>query len=813
MNMNYQVQNYEPPANPPPQFEEVHLQDYLNVIYRRRKAFLIVFGAVFTAVALYTFLMKPVYEATSTLHIKDQKEGKSEVLDLLVNDTNTVDAELQILQSRTNAEKVVKQLHLNWKVSNKSDGLSFNLLEFTTNAEAPSYEIEFSGNGKYIVRDDDDAVVGNGQSGRLMRGRGISLLLNDLRGNKGDSFRLDLLNFNQTVDDLRKQIKAEEVGKKTNIMSASYRNTDPKLAHDVVNTLVQAYLEQTVGFNSEEASRTVGFVEQQIEGVRNELDNAEKNLEAYKSKSGVVMLDSTGQELISKLSETEKERAELTIQKKGIEFALASLKDARRRGVTYSPSITKDDPLVSGLATRLAELEVQKSALLADSTEEHPAVKAVREQIDEVQRKIQATYESELRDLSKQEAETGKVLGQYEGMLKSLPTAERDLAKLTRVSKANADIYTFLLQKHEEARIAKASTITNINIVDPAIIPDKPVKPQKLKNLLLGVIVGLMLGVGLAFFQEYLDDTIKDADGAKRELGWPLLAVTPQIRNVEGAGNDERISLLTHLEPKSQAAEAFRSLRTGIHFSSVNRNRQVILLTSTFPGEGKSTVGANLGCILTQTGARVVLLDCDLRRSTLHERFSCSREPGLTDFLAGDLDMDAVVRQTPIPNLYFVSAGITPPNPAELLGSRQMKDLVGYLRDDYDTILIDAPPVLAVTDAPLLTAVADMVIVIVEAGRVPVKAARQMQEVLASVNAPVAGMILNDKTGKGREHYGYGYYRGRYYGYYGYGYGYYSEPKEEKKRPLHNMLKRLPGGRDLEKSILKWRGSTVKKRV
>jgi len=179
----------------------------------------------------------------------------------------------------------------------------------------------------------------------------------------------------------------------------------------------------------------------------------------------------------------------------------------------------------------------------------------------------------------------------------------------------------------------------------------------------------------------------------------------------------------------------------------------------------------------------VVIIDCDLRRSTLHEKFGLRKEPGLTNLLAGDAPFEQVVCNTPIPNLDFISAGATPPNPSELLGSQQMAALVAGLRNTYDIILIDAPPVLAVTDAPLLTAVTDIAMVVIEAGRVPLKAARQMRETLEGVNAPIVGMIINDKSGKGREGYGYGYYGGK-YGYYGYGYygyGYHEDKPEPKK--------------------------------
>lgn len=780
--------------------EEVHLSDYLNVVYRRRRIFISAFLAVFLGVALYTFLMKPVYQASATLHVKDEKGGKSELMDMLAMGSATpVDAELEILKSRTNAEKVVEQLHLNWRIIDRPEDVSFRILEFVSSAKEPSYTVELTGNGGYTVRDADRNPVGSGRSDQLLRGKGLTLLLAGLSGEKGKSFGLRINPFNATVAGLRQQIKAAEVGKKTNIISVSYNDTNPKQASDVVNTLVRVYLDQSVGFKTEEANRTVGFVEDQLKELRGALDSAEKNLQSYKSSSGVVQLDATAQQLITKLSATEQQRTGITLQKKQTEFALASLQDAMRRGQTYSPSGAVAAPLVGAMASKLAELEVEKRSLLTQATENHPAVRAVQSQIDELHQKIKSTYLNEQRTLASQEADINAELGRYEGVLKSLPEAERDLAKLTRVTKVNADIYTFLLQKHEEARIARASTISNISIVDPAIVPEQPVKPKKSKNLLLGLLVGCMLGVGLAFFQEYLDDTIKDVEGAKRELKWPLLAMIPCIDSGEGKAGSEKIderktSLIAHSDPKSTISEAFRALRTGLHFSAVSKKKQVLLMTSTFPGEGKSTISSNLACILAQTGASTVVIDCDLRRSTLHEKFALTKEPGLTNLLAGDNSFAEVVKHTPIPNLDFISAGITPPNPAELLGSREMADLVAELRAKYDTVLIDAPPVLAVTDAPLLTALADLVLVVVEAGRVPVKAARQMRETLLSVSAPVAGMIINDKSGKGREGYGYGNYGGK-YGYYGYGYygyGYQNDATVEvKKSPVANIVSKV----------------------
>ena len=766
----------QPPAPQPNQPQEVHLSDYINVIMRRRRTFLVAFCAVFLGVALYTFAMRPIYEATATLYVKDDKANSGVLGELsLLSSNNPIDAEIEIIKSRTIAEQVVKRLHLDWQVGDVSPGLSQKVLAFTSTAKDPSYTIILTAPDSYTVEDGDGKTVGSGKSGVLFQSPKLTLLV-QLQGKRGDSFDLKQLNFNATVAGLRSGIKATEVGKKTNIISIAYSSTDPALSRDIVNTLVQSYLDQSIAFKTEEASRTVSFVEEQLTGIKNELNKAESDLQQYKSSTGVVQLDTEAQALINKFSDVEKERAAISIERKQLEFALASLKESMSRGRTYSPAVTKDDPLVAGMASRLAELEVQKRALLEDYTKEHPAVKTVQGQIDELQRKIRATYETGLKNLTRQESDVTRRLNGYEGNLRQLPAAERDLARYMRLAKVNADIYTFLLQKHEEARIAKASTISNINIVDPAIAPDLPVKPQKKKNLLLGLLVGCMLGAGLAFFQEYLDDTIKEAEEAKRILGFPHLGTIPHISRVDAESTGAE-AIVSHTDPRSSVAEAFRSLRTGIHFSAINRDKRVLVITSSFPGEGKSTVSANLAITVAQTGTRVLLIDCDMRRSSLHDKLQVGKVPGLSEVLAKDIPFTAAVHATEIPNLHLLTAGTTPPNPSELLGSERMRDLLDTLQEEYGQIVIDAPPVLAVTDAPVLTTLADMVLVVLETGRIPAKAATRMRELLANVQAPVAGLVINDRTGRGMSY-------GGYYGYKygnGYGYGYYGEDENVAK--------------------------------
>ncbi len=762
------------------ELQEVSLLDYISVLLLYRKTFLWGLLSVFLGTAAYTFLVSPVYEAVATMHVKDERSQSGRLEELLMNTQTPVETELEILRSRTNMENVVRRLHLDWELSERSRGLSVAILDFSSTSPEPSYTIKLTGPGAFTVFDDSKTNVGQGKVGERMQGQGVDLFITEMTGNKGDSVRLEKADFDTTAETLRKSIKAAELGRKTNIISVSYRDNEPQKAAAVINTLTAVYLQQNRGFKSQGAAETAKFLDEQLGNLRIDLNDSEKNLEAYKVSTGMMELDAEAKELITKLSLVEKERKELALRKKQIEFALDSLNDAIQKKVIYSPALLSTSPsmlgndsLIGAMAQKLSELEIQKNALLSDYHPAHPAVRQVQAQIDDLQRKIHETYENEFKNLAKAESNLGQVINQYEKQMRKLPVMERQQASLLRSTRVNQDVYTFLLQKREESRIAAASTLGAIDIIDPAIVPSKPVKPVKRKNLLLGLLVGCMVGVGAAFLRNSLNDTIKDVEAAKRELGLTLLAQIPHIGGTDDTGGEN--ALIVHKEPKAPASEAFRSLRTAIHYSAIANQKQVLLVTSTFPGEGKSTIIANLSLTLAQTGAKVLLMDCDLRRPSLHEIFSHSKVPGLSEILVGDVEFGKTIHNTGIPGLDFVSAGTTPPNPSELLGSDRMSALLASLKERYAFILLDAPPVLAVTDAPLLAASVHMVILVMEAGRVPVKAAQRVRELLAGIGKPAAGLVFNNKTST-HELYGYAY---------GYGagdqYGDYDEQEKGKK--------------------------------
>ena len=606
------------------QEQEVHLADYLNIIIRRQKLFAAVFLTVFVSAVLYTVMMRPVYQSSSTINVKkdDTKMGLNELL--MPGSDNSIQAEIEIIKSRTIAEQVADKLNLDWKIASSSSSASCKILDIATSASRTAFKIIITGRNSFEVEDGRGRIIGRGINGSPLRLADMVLTV-QLSGLNGDSFELNRIPLYKAASSIRSAIQVKELGRMTNVIEVSSENTDPVFARDIVNAVVQAYLDKSLSFKTQEAGKSVTFIEEQLQNIKNDLNTAELNLQQYKTSTGVVKLDAEAEELIKKSSSLEQERVALTLRKKQLEFALASQHENLSQGASYSPALSTE-PLVGDMAHQLATLEVQKRSLMVEYTKNHPAVQTVQAQIDEIQKKIKNTYSTGINYLSKPEADLTQRLSIYEGQLKGIPVEERDLARYTRLAKVTGDIYTFLLQKHEEARIAKASTISNINIIDTAITPSGPIRPDKAKNISIGFFFSLIAAVAFVIFIDYLDDSVKNETEAKKILGFPYLATIPFIgirqKNSKVADvndEEENLALIAQTKQKSIGAESFRSLRTALHFSSLNQQRKVIVLTSAFSGEGKSTISTNLATTIALTGARTLLVDCDFHKSSLYK--------------------------------------------------------------------------------------------------------------------------------------------------------------------------------------------------
>ncbi|MDP8299590.1 MAG: polysaccharide biosynthesis tyrosine autokinase [Candidatus Tantalella remota] len=408
--------------------------------------------------------------------------------------------------------------------------------------------------------------------------------------------------------------------------------------------------------------------------------------------------------------------------------------------------------MLQKLYEKKAELEISLSENLQYYKSKHPEIIAIKTEIDSVERKIDSEKEKELNASDK----------------------EIKYNMLKREVDMNRKIYNSFLRRIGETAVTGELKTTNIRIIDKAIVPEHPSKPKKKRNLIIAFFIGIMGGSGLAFLIEGLDQSIKTPEDVKNHLRLPVLgSIAFPTKDDEKNIQPEFIS---NQKPRSTTAEAYRSLRTSIIFTAVEHKRKVILCTSAGPQEGKTTTVINLAIVMAQSGEKTILIDADLRQPKIEKNFNISTEHGMTEVLAGNEELDKVIHKTDIENLDVIACGAIPPNPSELLGSKKMDELLKKLGEKYDRILVDTPPVLAVTDAVVLSGKVDGVVVVVRAGETNRNAVLKTKEILEHVNSSeIIGTVLNMvETARGG---GYHYY----YHYYGKKYGHYGEDADKSK--------------------------------
>lgn len=756
---------------------EVGLSDYLRVLYRRRIVAILTFLVVLLSVTVHTFLMTPIYEAFCLVQIKQEQTQNILLGDLIqLGRTNQVPAEMEIIRSRTVAEAVVRELRLDVMLLEHTRDLEVNLADVNLAQEkrGQTLTVEFvDDKGRFeVLHKGDKLGEGTLADGFSVDGSQFNVLLE--KAEKGDWFKFVQRPFDATVRMVQGNLGVAEVGEKTQIIKISYSSQYPEMARDIVNKTVEVYQRQNIDEKSREAQQTLKFIEAQLDIIRDNLDASEDNLKRFKQDHGIMMLSEEAGALIESTAKFEMQKAQLEIQKHQYQSMLTAIDNEGIEQASLPSLSSAEDTVLASLGLKLAELKGQKGALLSDMTENAPEVKALTQEINALGSQIRTVLKNTVASLQAQLNKLHNVIGGFDEKINALPDTERALAGLMRSSEVTNQIYTFLLQKHEEARIAKAATIGNIRIIDLAVTPKSPIKPRVRLNLLLGMVAGLLLALGMAFFLEFIDDSLKSIDEVERVIRKPVYGIIPRIpdyRKEPEAARPVSANLVTHYSPKSPISEAFRTLRTNIHFADPDQQLTSLLITSAGPSEGKSTIVSNLALTFANTGRRTLLLDCDLRKPNVHNIFETQRDPGLTNVLMKESSWKDVLRETKIPNLYMIPSGPIPPNPTEMVGSQGMKDLIEQFKTEFDLILLDSPPVVAVTDAAILSVVVDATLLVVELGRSRASGVNRALDLLEKVKANLMGIITNNISS------GYKYD----YGYYSY-YYYYAESGQKKKR-------------------------------
>jgi tyrosine-protein kinase Etk/Wzc len=770
--------------------ESLHLRDYYSILFNHRRLISVVTLLVLSLSIAYSLLVTPVYKATTTLRIEPPASESPLYLGMrnisLNGQTEFIETELEVLKSRTLAEKVVSRLGLSVEILDPRESRRdiFSSLTVGDGALMGDYLVHFTQDGHYSMKHLDSPLVVESRVGAEVRIPGLSFRISPEFRNFSQDIKFRVLDFPTTVRNFMDHVEAEPI-RGTRIVELTISANTQDEARYITNTLAEIFVDQGLSTKRLEARNVREFLDDQLKVASKQVAESEENLKEFKEKNQVVILDVESQNRIEKLADFQAELERIRAERDGILKLIrqdhpgsvgsttAVMDSAAFQQVTAFPSLITNKTIQS-LKKQLIELQIRRKDLSSRFTDSYPDLQVLNDQIRLVEGNLQNTARDYLNALNEQIKALSQTVASIQKDLEKLPAKEVELAGLERKAKVNDQIYTMLLTRYKEAQINEASEIGDIRIIDPAILPEKPIRPRILLNLILALILGLSLGISSSIGIEYLDDSIKSWEDLK-DLELPLLGSIPAMEVQSTAsryGSPETVwldlesKLLTHHELRSPIAESYRNIRTNIQYFNVSRELKTILLTSPNQGEGKSTTTANLAITLAQQGQRVLIGDCDLRKPVINHIFYQRKEPGLTDVLTGKAGVNIAVRDTNVSGLSILPCGSIPPNPSELLSSIRMRELLTRLQNDYDFILLDSPPVLPVTDASILSTEVGGVILVVRAGVTRPEMIEEARDRLEKVGARVIGVVMNGLDMK--RHYGkYGHYAYSYYYYYG----------------------------------------------
>ncbi len=576
--------------------------------------------------------------------------------------------------------------------------------------------------------------------------------------------------------DLKNKVETEQDGT-SNMINVVTTSNDPKFAQRLANTIAQAYKEQHTLDINRKTIEAKKFIENQRVLALDKLTKAEEAVKNFKEKNQKFTADATGGNLMGQVDRL----VQLYDQQKSI-FQRANsirnlLNDSEDRPMT-SDKIYYYEGMSRGyrdLMEYLVQLLLQRDMLLLSYTDNFPRVVELKNQIRETVKSMSSQLLAHEKSLTEDMKDLKKQIAEKQGILRQVPEIGLELVRLERDRGIALEVYTLLEKRYQEALIAESEKVEEVQIVKPALEPRVPINPTRLStNVMLGMIIGLVLGIIFAFLIETFDTSIGAIEEIEAFLGTRVIGMIPYL-NIEDVRESivmglpadvsesvvkRHFQLISHFLPTSTLAENYRALRTNFNFLAIEKEAKTVVVTSTYSGEGKTSVTSNLAITLAQSGHKVLLIDGDFRRPVISRTFGIEQIPGLTDVILGNYEWQQVVRsvsdlmmgkmsvdevtQTPgLDNLYLITSGTKKPNPAELIASKTVTELIRQMRAAYDIVLIDAPPVLAATDATVWSSKVDGVVMIYQVGRVARGALMRAKSQLDNVKAQMLGIVLN----------------------------------------------------------------------
>ena len=723
--------------------QESALGDFFRVLIKRKWIIVSCLATIFSVVAIASLRMTPIYEAGGTIEINKPDSSlnfqNSATFNVDYYDPTELETELKILQSDLLATQVIRELNLD--------------------------------------------------RGSMLPGQAPpSPSSVDLAP---DPLQSDPAHASAAVGSFKSSLRVA-LSPNTRIIEVRYRSPNPQMSANVVNTLMQTYVENNYKARFESTMQASDWLTKQLVDLQMKVETDEEKLVRYQKEHEILGTDEKQNIIMSKLDELNKALTEAESERMDKEslYRLVESGDpdaiaASAGGVSLGgPNSQSASAFLDNLRAKQADLKIQVADLSTQFGPSYPKLTQLTNQLKEVDAQIQAEMKKILLTLRGQYTTSL----QRENMLRDafekqkqeankLNESAIEYSMLKREVDTSRQLYNGLLEKLKEAGVAAGLKSNNFRIVDNARPPLGPIEPDVPRNLMFGFVLGLASGVGLAFVLEALDSTVRTTEQAQMISGLASLGMIPlgsksaregsHPKRLVLASSKEAVELVTQVRPQSQMAESYRALRTSLLLSNLGAPPKVIMITSALPQEGKTTTSINTAVVLAQKGVRVLLIDADLRRPSIHKTLGMGPHSGLSNVLTGSATVDqSIVRSPVLPNLFVLPAGTPPPNPAELLASPDMRDVLQHLREQYDHIVIDTPPSLSVTDAVVLSPRADAVVLVIRSGQTTKPALRRSRDILFQVNAKVVGVLLNAVDLSSPDYYYYYEYQGKYAGYY-----------------------------------------------
>lgn len=727
----------------------------------------ILFGAL---AFVYNRYKVPLYEATATIIIKDEKKGNEvskQMEDLDIIATKKIsENEIEVLQSRSIMSNVVRKLNLYAPL--KQEGKVKALSAYSTSPVIIEFEQPDKLNSPENAPEKIFYYYDTATSSVLLKSKNIRTKINEWTNTPYGRLRFlpnprytptanikpfyfEIWAVKDVVGGILSNLKVTG-SKQSSIIQLTYKDPVPEKAEDILNSLIYYYNEAAVYEKNTMVRNTLASLEERLKVVKTDLDSIEKKVQQYKTGNSAVELNTQGNLFLQSVQSSDTKSAEVRVQMSVLDQIENYVKNNQNGNAILPSSVGVNDPSLTQMVSNLTQAQLEREKLRKTVAENHPMMQALNEQINKLKPAITDNIRNQRKNLELSLGSLNATTGKYSSMLNYIPEKEKQLLEISRDQQIKTAIYSFLLQKREESELSYASIISDSRVVNQAQASSSPAGPPKMVIYAIALLLGLTLPILFINLRDMFNNNILYRKEIEKYTHIPVIT--------ELTMDTSKKALVLESGKRTFTAEQFRKIRIALLYLGIEPNhKKKVLLTSSIPGEGKSFISSNLALSLASTGKKVVLVDLDLHNSSLGRVFDMEEEKGVSDYLANPIRKEEIIRETRFENLHFINAGTLMDNPTELLTNGRIEQLISELEHEYDLVIMDTAPIVFVTDAFLLTNLADATLFVVRHNHTPKMALKRLDEKLAINPLNNPAIIFNGIKTRGfvKNNYGYGY--------------------------------------------------------